>query len=191
MRSKLSAMTARTPSSRVALGRPVSRGAGAVFLAREHHERHALRLVGHGRVVDRHLGAVRHVAGDAALGAGRELVADADVGKGAAHHHVVVAAPRAVGVEVPARNLPFQQVRAAGGLGADGAGGRDVVGGDGVAEEAEDPRAADVLRRLRLRRHALEVGRVLHVGAARIPGVGLPGSAAIERQSSSPVKTSP
>src|SRR6478735_971927 len=37
-----------------ALGRPVARGAGAVFLAGQNHERHAFRLVAHGGVVDEH-----------------------------------------------------------------------------------------------------------------------------------------
>ena len=37
-----------------ALGRPVARRAGAVFLAGEHHQRHVLGLVAHGGVVDRH-----------------------------------------------------------------------------------------------------------------------------------------
>jgi hypothetical protein len=39
-------------------------------------------------------------ARDAAFGAGRELVAQAHVGEGAAHHDFVVAAARAVAVEV-------------------------------------------------------------------------------------------
>ena len=51
-----------------ALRRPVARGAGAVFLAGEHHERHLLLLVLHRGVVDRHLLAVGIVLGDAAFG---------------------------------------------------------------------------------------------------------------------------
>ena len=38
-----------------ALGGPVARGAGAIFLAGEDDERHAFVLIAHGRVVDRHL----------------------------------------------------------------------------------------------------------------------------------------
>ena len=37
-----------------ALGGPVARGAGAVFLAGEYDQRHVLALVAHRRVVDRH-----------------------------------------------------------------------------------------------------------------------------------------
>ena len=82
------------------LRRPVARRARAVLLAREHDERHALARVLHRRVVDRHLLAVGQVQRDAALGAGRELVAQPHVGERAAHHHLVVAAARAVRVEV-------------------------------------------------------------------------------------------
>src|SRR5580692_6725030 len=83
-----------------ALGRPVPGRAGAVLLAAQHEQRGALLDVLPGRVVDGHLLAVRQVRGDPALGARGELVAQPDVGERAADHHLVVAAPRAVGVEV-------------------------------------------------------------------------------------------
>ena len=83
-----------------ALGGPVARGAGAVLLAGEDDERNAALGVLHAGVEDGHLLAFREQAGDAALGAGRELVAQAHVGEGAAHHDFVIAAARAVGVEV-------------------------------------------------------------------------------------------
>ena len=88
-----------------ALRRPVAARARAVLLAREHDQRDRLLGVAHRRVVDRHLLAVgssrAEVERHAALGPRRELVAQADVGERAPHHHLVVAAPRAVGVEVP------------------------------------------------------------------------------------------
>ena len=59
------------------LGRPVARRAGAVFLAGQHEQRHAFFLVLHRGVEDRHLLAVGQVPGDAALGAGRQLVLEA------------------------------------------------------------------------------------------------------------------
>ena len=66
-----------------------------------HQQRHPLaRRSAIGGVVDGQLLARRAGAGEAALGARRQAVADADVGEGAAHHHLVVAAARAVGVEV-------------------------------------------------------------------------------------------
>ena len=49
---------------------------------------------------------------------------------------------------------------------------RDVVGGDRVLEEAEDARVHDVRDGLGLLGHALEVGRVLHIGRAHVPLVG-------------------
>ena len=52
------------------------------------------------------------VAGEAALGARRQLVAQPDVGERAADHHLVVAAPRAVGVEVPLLDAVLGEVAA-------------------------------------------------------------------------------
>src|SRR4051812_2910264 len=80
------------------LGRPVARRAGAVLLARDDDERHAVRLEAHRRIIDRHCLAM--VMRHAAFHAGYHLIPDADIGEGAAHHHVMVAATRAVAVEV-------------------------------------------------------------------------------------------
>ena len=71
MRSKLSAIDGAHAEQPRALGRPVARGAGAVFLAGEDDQRHALGLVAHRRVVDRHDLAVGLVHGDAAFDARR------------------------------------------------------------------------------------------------------------------------
>ena len=156
-----------------ALGRPVARRAGAVFLAREHDQRPALGLVAHGRVIDGHRVLRREVFGHAALDVRRDLVADADVGEGAAHHDFVVAAAGAVAVEV-------QRIDAA--VGQPGAGGRglldrtgraDVVGGDRVAEDGQHAGLNDVGDRGRLHRQALEIRRVGDIGRAVVPGVGL------------------
>ena len=110
--------------------------------------------------------------GDAALDARHHLVLDADVGEGAAHHHFVVAASCAVGVEVHRPHLMLDQILAGRAVALDRAGGRDVVGGDGIEEEAEDARADDVGQRLRRRLHVGEVGRVLHIGRAIGPAIG-------------------
>ena len=157
-----------------ALGRPVARRAGAVFLAGENDERNALVLVAHGGVVDEHPLARGMVDGVAALDhvaalVLHHLVLDADIGEGAAHHDFVVAAPRAVLVEVGDRDLVLLQVFAGRRGRPDVAGRRDVVGGDRVAEEAEDARVHDVRDGLRLLGHALEIGRVLHIGRADVP----------------------
>jgi hypothetical protein len=76
------------------------------------------------------------------VGAGRQhQVLDAHIGKGAAHHHVVVAAARAVAVEVGLLHAVGQQPLAGGRAFLDGTGGRNVVGGDGVAKQRHDARA--------------------------------------------------
>ena len=75
------------------------------------------------------------VARHAALGAGRQLVPQADVGERAAHHHLMVAAARAVGVEVRGLDAVLDQVPPGGAVLLDRAGGRDVVGRDAVAEQ--------------------------------------------------------
>ena len=62
----------------------------------------------------------------------------------------------------------FGEVLAGGRVGLDGAGRRDVVGGDRVAELGQHPGAGDVGDRRRRGRHALEVRGLAHVrGVAR------------------------
>ena len=69
------------------------------------------------------VGAFGQQAGDAAFGAGGEFVAQADVGEGAADHDFVIAAARAVAVEVGGRDAVVGQVLAGGAVLLDGAGG--------------------------------------------------------------------
>ena len=156
-----------------ALGRPVAAGAVAVERAGQHHQRRARLLVGHRGVVDARDLAGGQVLGPVALLAAGELVAQADVAEGAAHHHLVVAAPRAVAVEVALLHAVLDQVPARGRAHRDDAGRRDVVGGDRVAEHGQRARADDVGDRRRLRRDAAEEGRQLDVGGLGVPGVGL------------------
>ena len=157
-----------------ALGRPVARRAVAVFDAGEHDERHALGLVAHRGIVDRHVLAGRIVDRVAAFldVAVRILVhevLDADVGEGAAHHHFMVAAPRAVLVEV-GRRTPLSS--------------RYLPAGEAaLIEPAGEMWSVVILspNRARMRAplmsvigfgvfgDAVEVGRVLHVGRAVVP----------------------
>ncbi len=74
------------------LGGPVARRTGAVFLAGKNNQRNAALGVLHAGVEDRHLLAFGQQARDAAFRSRRELVAQAHIGKGAAHHHLVIAA---------------------------------------------------------------------------------------------------
>ena len=84
-----------------ALGRPVARRARPVLLAAEHDQRDVLlRVVLRGVVDERLLTVFGEVAGVTAGHVVEQLVAQADVGERAADHHLVVAAPRAVGVVV-------------------------------------------------------------------------------------------
>ena len=148
-----------------ALGRPVARRPRAVLLAAEDHRGHAVGDVLHGCVVDRHFFAL--VAGEAAFLAAHHLVLDAHVGKGAAHHHLVVAAAGAVAVEVAHRDVVLLQVVARRGGRLDAAGRRDVVGGHRVAEHAEDLRAGDGLDLGRLHGEVGEERRLGNVGRLR------------------------
>ena len=133
------------------LGRPVARRARAVLLARQDDQRDPSGVVALGRLEDRRHLAVGQVAGEAPLGPGRQLVAEADVGEGPADHHLVVAAARAVGVEVEDVDAVLDQVLARRALHLDRAGRRDVVGGDAVAQDRQDAGPADLRDRRRAR----------------------------------------
>ncbi len=134
-----------------------------------------LLLVAHRHVEDR-LGLVGLVVmGEAALDARHHLVLEADVGEGAAHHHLVVAAPRAVLVEVLGLDAVLSQVGAGRAVLLDRAGGRDVVGRDRIAELAERPGTLDVGEPARDLAHAVEVGRIAHVGRLVVPRIGQAG----------------
>ncbi|MNR22538.1 hypothetical protein D3C85_1394970 [compost metagenome] len=79
-------------------------------------------MVAHGGVVDRDFFPGRNVDRVAAFLAAEHFVAYADVGKGAAHHHFMVATPRAVGVEVPWLHAFVAQVLPCRAVGLDVAG---------------------------------------------------------------------
>ena len=198
MRSKLCAITARTPSRLRALGGPVARGARAVLLAGEHESGTRRRRSASRRRRSTSAPADGSGAGaarwrvEAALGARRELVAQADVGERAAHHHLVVAAARAVGVEVARLDALLLQVGAGGAVALDRAGRRDVVGRDAVAEQRQHARPAQLGDRRRARRH---VPGSRAAGArrstARPTRKRSPSGTSSPFQRSSPAKTSP
>ena len=102
--------------------------------------------------------------GDTALGAGRDPVAQAHVGESAAHHDFVVAAPRAVGVEILRFDPVFDQIAPGRAVALDRTGRRNVIGGDAIAQQRQHPRTADRFNRIRLLGHADEIRRQPDVG---------------------------
>ena len=90
-----------------ALRRPIARRSGPVLATRDHDERGALGLVAHRCVVDEQLLAVGEVDGVRPLLARHEGVPQPDVRERAAHHHLVMAAPRAIRVELERADVPL------------------------------------------------------------------------------------
>ncbi len=110
--------------------------------------------------------------GNIAVGAPEHEVLDSDIGEGATHHDFMIAAPRAVLIEVGRAHLMLGQIFPGRRCQLDRAGRRDVIGGDLVAEHRQDPRVDDIDDRFRLFLHAFEIGRVLNVGRAHVPAIG-------------------
>ena len=175
IRSNEAASTARTPSSAVPLAAqsrddpdpysfPAMTSSGTPSAA--------YRCAASKIVICSPLG---QVAGVAALGAGDELVAQPDVGECAADHHLVVAAPGPVGVELPRLHPVRRQILPGRGVGLDRPGRGDVVGGDRVAEQGQHPCVFDAGQRSGLRGQIVEERRAAHVGGGRVPGECVPG----------------
>jgi hypothetical protein len=85
----------------------------------------------------------------------------------------VVAAARAVGVEVALLYAPFDQIATRRRVLLDRSGRRDVVGRDAVAQQRDRAGALDRIEARRLGRHALEVGGTLDVRRLGIPRVAV------------------
>ena len=92
MRSKLSAITARTPSRAGAFRRPVARRTAAVVTAGDHDRRRRLGAIAFGSLKYGHCLATRLMPGKAAFAIQHKLQFVADIGKCAADHHLVVRA---------------------------------------------------------------------------------------------------
>ena len=97
-----------------------------------------------------------------------ERVAQARVRERATDEHLVVAAPRAVLVEVHRLHAERLEVLARGAIRRERPRRRDVVRRDRVADHHEDARVRDV-RDVFLRAHVLEERRLLHVRRLRVP----------------------
>src|SRR5260370_29746959 len=109
------------------LRRPVARRSRPVLLAGDHDQGHALRAISLGSLVDAELLAAGEVPRPVTLPLD-ELVAQPDVAKRAAHHHLVIAAPRPVAVEVGLLHAMLDEVLACGTVGGDGTGGAGCDG---------------------------------------------------------------
>src|SRR5581483_710637 len=137
------------------------------------HQGYAVPLVAHGGIVDGHLLAARDVSGDTPLNARHEEITQADVGERAPHHDFVIAAARAVGVEIDRFHALLDEVTRRGARLRDVAGRGDVIGRYRVTQDGEGTGAMYVRERGRRHGHAFEVRRVLHIGRAGIPGIAL------------------
>ncbi len=141
--------------------RPVARRAGAVLPSREHDQRRALGGILERGVVDGHLLAIGQMDRKGPFRSGGEQILEPNVRERAAHHHFVVAAARAVRVEVNGGDATAHEKLA---------GRADLADrGDAVAEQTQDARAANVANRSRFFRHTVEVRRLPDVGGRRFP----------------------
>ena len=121
------------PEQERTLGRPVTGRTGTVLLAGEYDQRHTRSAIRFGRVEDRRLAVVKEAGGPTAFGAGCQLVAQAHIGKGAAHHDLVVAASGSVGIEILRFHAVVLQVAGRGTVDGNRARRGNVIGGDTVA----------------------------------------------------------
>src|ERR1700752_91131 len=106
---------------------PIARASRAVFLTRDYHKRYAFRLITHRGVVNTHAVFAWMMNRYTAFDAGHHQVLDAHVGKRAAHHHLMIAAPRAVAVEVFDVDALILQIQTGRRRSFDCAGRTDVV----------------------------------------------------------------
>ena len=111
--------------------------------------------------------------GLATLFAAQHAVANTDVGKGTAHHHLVITTARPVRIEVIRLHTLGLQVFTRWRAGLDVAGRRDVVSGDGVTKYRQHPRLLNRLQRRQRLVDGFKIRRMLHVGGVIAPGVGL------------------
>ena len=146
--------------------RPIARRAGAVFLAGQNDERRFLRLIFYRGVVDADLFAGRLQLGHAAFHAGHHQVFDADVGKGATRHHPVVAAARAVAIEIFHRDAVLDEIFSSGRRLLERAGWRNVIGRTFTERLEKHGQIVEILavpRRERLKQlQAVACGRHYH-----------------------------
>ena len=127
--------------------RPIARRTGAVFFARENDERNVILFINLRGVEKGMFCIVEKIQRERTLFAAEQLIFDANVRKGAARHHFIIPAPRAVLIEIVWRDIVlFEPFRGRTPFG-DAARRRNVVGGDAVAEHAQHARVVNFLQR--------------------------------------------
>ena len=87
------------------------------------------------------------MAGEAAFALRHQFVAQADIGEGAADHHLMVGAAADIGAEFLRRHAMLRQIGAGFGVGGNGAARRNMIGRHIVAQQQQNARAQD--RRVR------------------------------------------
>ena len=93
------------------------------------------------------LGPFGHVGCEAPFFPFGHFVEDPDVGKGAAHHDFMVAAPAAIAVEIFFLDAEGEEIFAGRRVGFECAGRRDVVGGDRIAKRGKRAHAGKHVER--------------------------------------------
>src|SRR6185369_16655191 len=132
-----------------ALRSPVARTSGPILLPGNHHQRHTLALILHGRIVDAGSLAFRPIIARSvdchtAFNARDHQVFDTHVCKRAAHHHLVITATRTIAIEVLDLYAVGLQVKARRRVWLNGAGRTDVIRSYRVAKDCEWSRSLHV-----------------------------------------------
>ena len=148
---------------------PVAGASRAVLVTADDDQRRVVLRVSHRRVVDREPLVRWIVHRHSAFDARHHQVLDAHVRERPARHHPVIAAARAVAVEVLDLDAVLLQIPPRRRRRLDRPRGTDVVRRHGVPEDRQRSRAVDVLRRPRLRGELREERRLLDVRRLSIP----------------------
>ena len=85
-----------------------------------------------------------------------QVIVQANIAECAAHHHLVVAASRSVGVEIAPLHALRDQVATGGTVGGETARGGDVIGRDRIVQQRQHARAVDI----RLRPNMASTSRI-------------------------------
>ena len=114
------------------------------------------------------------MSGEAALGAGRDLIAHTDVSEGAPHHNLMITASAAERVEVSWLDSLVDEVLAGGAVMRECPRWADVVRGHGIADLDQHPRAVDRFDGSWFGLDPLEEGRESDIGRGVVPAIQRP-----------------